>query len=356
MARQCTQAGLIEKAAVLWGKAGQRSLARSALLEAEALLTRALTEIAALPGTPTLRREQIKLQVALAHAQMHAKGYAASETKAAFQQARVFVERAEALGEPPEDPLALFSVLYGFYGTNFIAFKGESVSKLATQFLALAEKQTAAVPIVIGHRLVGISLLHTGEVEGGLEHLDRAIALYDRASHRPFVTRFVLDIGTVPKSWRALTLWLLGYPDAARAGAENAIADARELGHVPTLMSALSTTSWTYIFCGSYDDATTHADELIGLADEAGALFWKAMGMLFRGAACALTGGASEAVEQITSALRSYRSTGASLSISYFLSVLGKVNARLGRLDEARRCIDEALDALLFVKRQFVWR
>ena len=34
LARHCTEAGLIEKAASLWGKAGQRSLARSALLEA----------------------------------------------------------------------------------------------------------------------------------------------------------------------------------------------------------------------------------------------------------------------------------------------------------------------------------
>ena len=30
LARHCTEAGLIEKAAVLWGKAGQRSLERSA--------------------------------------------------------------------------------------------------------------------------------------------------------------------------------------------------------------------------------------------------------------------------------------------------------------------------------------
>ena len=36
LAHHCAEAGLIEKAAVLWGKAGQRSLARSALLEAEA--------------------------------------------------------------------------------------------------------------------------------------------------------------------------------------------------------------------------------------------------------------------------------------------------------------------------------
>ena len=34
LARHCTEAGMIEKAAGLWGKAGQRSLARSALAEA----------------------------------------------------------------------------------------------------------------------------------------------------------------------------------------------------------------------------------------------------------------------------------------------------------------------------------
>jgi hypothetical protein len=34
LARHCTEAGLIEKAAYLWGKAGERSLARSALVEA----------------------------------------------------------------------------------------------------------------------------------------------------------------------------------------------------------------------------------------------------------------------------------------------------------------------------------
>jgi predicted ATPase len=75
LARHCTEADLIEKAADLWGKAGQRSLARSALVEAAEQLSRALAQIEVLPATPTLRREQIKLQVSLANALMHTKGY-----------------------------------------------------------------------------------------------------------------------------------------------------------------------------------------------------------------------------------------------------------------------------------------
>ena len=85
LARHCTEAGRIEKAAELWGKAGQRSLARSALLEAAEQLTRALEQIGSLPATPALRHEQIKLQVALINTLFHVKGYAA--TKAVVEQA-----------------------------------------------------------------------------------------------------------------------------------------------------------------------------------------------------------------------------------------------------------------------------
>ena len=112
LARHCTEAGLIEKAANLWGKAGLRSLGRSALAEAVAQLTRALDQIATLPGTPTLRREQIRLQVTLLRPLGHVKGFAAQETKAAVERARFLTEQAEIRGEPPEDPLLLFSVLY----------------------------------------------------------------------------------------------------------------------------------------------------------------------------------------------------------------------------------------------------
>ena len=52
LARHCTEAGLIEKAASLWGKAGQRSLARSALIEAAGQITRALLRLRPCPLPP----------------------------------------------------------------------------------------------------------------------------------------------------------------------------------------------------------------------------------------------------------------------------------------------------------------
>ena len=50
LARHCTEAGLIEKAAGLWGKAGSGRSQRSALIEAAEQLTRALAQIETLPA------------------------------------------------------------------------------------------------------------------------------------------------------------------------------------------------------------------------------------------------------------------------------------------------------------------
>jgi hypothetical protein len=54
-----------------------------------------------MPSTPDLRREQIKLQVALLTPLVHVKGYAAPELVAAVEKARLLIERAEAFGEAP---------------------------------------------------------------------------------------------------------------------------------------------------------------------------------------------------------------------------------------------------------------
>jgi predicted ATPase len=113
LARHCTEAGQIEKAASLWGKAGRRSLERSAYVEAIEQLTRALEQVETMPSTPAWRRYQISLQIALMAPLMHVNGYAAPETRAAAMRSRQLIENAEALGEAPEDPLQIFSALYG---------------------------------------------------------------------------------------------------------------------------------------------------------------------------------------------------------------------------------------------------
>jgi class 3 adenylate cyclase/predicted ATPase len=346
LARHCTEAGLVEKAAGLWGKGGQRSLERSALVEAVEQLTQALSQIETLPATPALRREQIKLQVALINALFHAKGFAAPETKAAAERARLLIEQAEALGEPPEDPLLLFSVLYSFWVASNVAFNGNLMRERATQFLGLAEKQGAAVPLMIGHRLTGTTLLYTGEIVQGRAHFDQVLALYDPATHRPLATRFGQDVRVATLSFRSLALWMLGYPEVALADAERALRFAREIGHAATLYYALLFTTFTRVFCGNHATANAQSDEIVALGGEKGAILWKASGMAIQGCVFALTGRAANAVHMITSGLSESQSTGATLILPFHLSNLAWAHVKLGQLDDGWRCVVDALTAI----------
>jgi tetratricopeptide (TPR) repeat protein len=255
LARHCTEAGLIEKAAGLWGKAGQRSLARAALVEGTEQLKRALHQITTLPTTPALRGEEIKLEVAFANA------------------------------------------------------------------LAL-----------------------TGDLVGGKEHYDRALAIYDPAEHGLLMTRSGRDIGVTLLSVRSGCVWQLGYTAASRNDAELAVKNACETGQAATLMYPLLYSIVNHLRCGNYVAAHTQVDELVAFADERGAPYWKAVGTAVRGWLFAETGKASDAVSAITSGITSLRSTGALLYEPWHLWYLAMAYAELGQPDDARRCIDDAID------------
>ena len=256
LAHHFTQAGLTEAAIEWWRTAGQRSLARSALLEGLKHIERALDQIASLPATLALRREEIQLEVAFA---------------------------------------------------NALALSGDPV--------------------------------------GGKEHYDRALAIYDPAEHGPLTTRSGRDIRVALWSSRAGCMWLLGYPAASRSDAEHAVKNARETGHATTLMHALFATH-VYVYSGNYAAANASLDELISFADEKGAQYWKALGTALRGWLFAATGKASDAVRAITSGITSLRSTGATLYVPMHLQYLAMAYSELGQLDDARRCIDDAIETM----------
>jgi tetratricopeptide (TPR) repeat protein len=257
LARHFTEAGLIEKAAGLWGKAGQRSLARAALLEGTEQLKRALDQIATLPVTPALRGEEIKLEVTFANA-----------------------------------------------------------------------------------------LTLTGDYVGGKEHYDRTLAIYDPAEHGPLTTRSGRDVWVSILSSRSGCLWQLGYPTASRNDSERALESARETGEPASLMFALFDASYNHQRWGNYTAAKTQVDELIALADEKGAKYWKAQGTAMRGWLFAETGKASDAVEALTSGLNSLRLIGTTLYEPGHLWHLAMAYAGLGQLDDAWRCIGDAIETV----------
>jgi predicted ATPase len=257
LAHHFTQAGLTEAAVEWWGKAGRRSLARSALPEGAEQIKRALDQIATLPPTPALRGEEIKLQVAFANA------------------------------------------------------------------LALA-----------------------GDIVEGKEHYDRALSIYDPAEHGPLATRSGRDMRVALLASRSGCMWLLGYPAASRSDMDRALKNARETGQATTLMYALFQAGYSHIRQGNYAAANALLDELIGLADEGEAPYWKALGTAVRGWLFALSGKAPDAVRAITSGITSLRSTGATLYEPQHLQYLAMAYAELGQFDDARRCIDDAIETI----------
>ena len=182
------------------------------------------------------------------------------------------------LPSPSEDPLLLFSVLDSFWVANYLAFNGNVMRELADQFLTLAEKQEATVPRMMGHRLIGTSLLLTGQIVEGQTHYNRAIERYEPAEHRPLATRFGQDVRVAILTFRSQAVWVLGYPEAAMADADQAVSYARE-NQAGTLMYALGVTSLTHVNCRNYATASALEDELAALVDETGALHWKGSGM-----------------------------------------------------------------------------
>jgi predicted ATPase len=122
--------------------------------------------------------------------------------------------------------------------------------------------------------------------------------------------------------------------------------EAREIRQAAALMYALVFTSVTHLLCGNYATASAQCDEVVALANEKGAFFFKAIGILNQGCVLPLTGKAVDAVQMITSGITALRSTGATFRLPMYLPYLAQAYTELGQFDDAWRCIAEAMTAI----------
>ena len=86
--------------------------------------------------------------------------------------------------------------------------------------------------------MMGFSSLLTGDLAQA--HYDDAIGLYDPAAHLSLGMRFGQDGRIAILSYRSVALWMLGYPDAALADANNSLQRARKIDQAGSLLFALS--------------------------------------------------------------------------------------------------------------------
>jgi predicted ATPase len=90
------------------------------------------------------------------------------------------------------------------------------------------------------------------------------------------------------------------------------------------------------------------------LADEKGALYWKALGIALQGWVLALSGKASDAVHVIASGITALRATGATIFMPLHLSHLTRAYAELGQVDDAWRCTGEAITTIETTKERWM--
>ena len=179
LARHCTEAGLIEKAAACGARRDSGRWQRSALVEAVEQLTRALDQIATLPTTPALRREADQAS-GRAHnttppRQRICRAGNQGGRRAGTSADRTSRSTGRASGRPAA---AILCPLWLFGSRTSPRSTATRCVNLRLEFLALAEKQGATVPLLIAHRVMGPTLLCLGDVAKARAHLrsgDRAL-------------------------------------------------------------------------------------------------------------------------------------------------------------------------------------
>ena len=154
-AQHYAEAGLIEKSAAYWGKAGHGSAARSAMAEAAAQFRKGLDQLALLPDTPERQRQELEFQSALGAVLMAAKGFAAPEMGDAYARAR---ELWEQLGSPSEFLRIPFgqSVYHGYRGELDLAMRPDE------DLLRLSRQRNDTAGLLLGHVSSGRTLMFVG--------------------------------------------------------------------------------------------------------------------------------------------------------------------------------------------------
>ena len=338
-AQHYAEAGLVAKSVACWGKAGHRSVTRSAMAEAAAQLQKGLDQLALLSDTPERQRQELEFRTALGAVSIAVKGYAAPETGDAYARAR---ELWEKLGSPTE----FLQIPFG--QSRYYAYRGELdlAQRLDEDLLGLSRQRDDAVGLVLGHYSSGRNLMPAGEFVRSRSHLEAALALYDPNSHRSLVHQAGVDLQVSSQAILGITLFCLGFPGQALTQSNTAIAGARRLAHPPSLGAAWHMGFVLLSLIG--DDAVLGewAGQLLAFATEQSFPQWRAVGTMYRGWAKVKNGDAADGISLLRTGSAAYRATGAELWMPRYIALLAEACEIAGHAEEALTLFDDALQTV----------
>jgi predicted ATPase len=335
-AQHYAEAGLAKKSAACWGKAGQRSAARSAMAEAAAQLQRGLDQLALLRDTPERQRQELALCSSQGAVLFVLKGHAAPETGQAYARAR---ELWEQLGSPPE----FLRIPYGQSRYHVVRGEFDLALRLDGDLLRLSRERDDSAGLVLGHYSSSRNLMFAGRFASSRTHLEKVLSLYDPISHGSLIYQAGDDPHVNTQGILGIVLFCLGYPDQAVARSNAAIGEARRLAHPPSLASVLALGNMLVSLVGEDAALNERAEQLVAVATEQGFPWWGAQGTVYLGWGKIKNGEVEEGISLLRRGLSAHRATGAELWMPHHIARLATACEIAGQHDEGLTLLDDAL-------------
>ncbi|OPY95842.1 hypothetical protein A5906_07720 [Bradyrhizobium sacchari] len=336
LAQHLSEAGRTSRAAQMWLKAAQQAAERSANLEAIADLNMALEEIRRLPAG--LERDNLELnaQIALIGPTIALQGFGADAVADVSSRA---IELCRALDNDPR----IFPALYARWSYLRVASNVREAGTLARDFLALAEQKGTRADRMVGHRLLGTSLLD-GETEQACVHLERAAKLYDAVADRATAVTYGTDVQITSLSNLCICSWLVGRVTDAITHGREALEHAQQLSHAHTLGYAFAHVCMLYTLERDVKTVRALAQRTLEGAIRRELPLWVSVARTFLGWADVESGRLAEGIDVLEKQRDFLQTAHLVYWLPTYLCWLAEAYIRADRLADARRCLDQVRD------------
>ena len=219
----------------------------------------------------------------------------------------------------------------------------QTARALGEQLFSLASHLQEPARLVGAHLAMGAPLLWLGVLDAARAHLEQGMACYDPQQHRAYTALYRNDPGVACLFYAAVALWVLGYPDQALHRSLEAVALAREQSHPFSLAFAVVGAAGLHQFRREAGAVQEQAAAVITLSAEHGFIQWLTAGTILDGWALAEQGRQAEGIVQMRQGLEAWRTTGAELTMPYYLSLLAGAYGAVGQSEEGLHVLAEAL-------------
>jgi predicted ATPase len=334
LAHHYTEAGLVAPAMEYWQRAGERSNARSAYVEAVAHCSKGLEVLQSLSDTPERIQYELLLQTTLGPALMATRGYMTPEVEAVYSRAHALCRQ---VGETPQ----LFVTLMGLWQFYLVRAQHQTARELGERLLSLAQSAGDPSLLVQAHRALGEAFQNLGEFVLAQEPLTQGSTLYNSQHHRSHAV--LNDPGVFCLSFASWVLWWLGYPEQALQRNQAALTLAREMSHPHILAAVLFFAAKSHQFCRERHLAQELAEASIVLAREQGLPVWVPSATTVCGWALAMQGQWEEGIAQIQQSLVAQQAAGMQIARPSFLILLTEAHAAAGQAEAGLGVLAEAL-------------